>query len=95
MKKFLSVKELQDAGDDTIRYEQSQHFSQWISGLLGHNSPLYRLKILSASPLFKLDPILIDGTLRVRGRLNKALIKFDAKHPTILPNVSYLTESII
>ncbi len=43
----------------------------------------------------KFDPILVDGLLRVGGRLNKAPIKPDAKNPVILPKQSAIVELII
>ena len=45
--------------------------------------------------LKKLNPIVIQGILRVGGRLEKASIDYDACHPIILPHVSHLTDIII
>ena len=45
--------------------------------------------------MLKFDPILVDGLLRVGGRLNKAPIKPDAKNPVILPKQSAIVELII
>ena len=44
-------------------------------------------KVLRTSNLRKLRPILIDGTLRVGGRLNAACLDFNAKYPIILPKI--------
>ena len=44
----------------------------------------------------KLHPFLDDvGILRVRGRLENALIKYEAKHPIILPYRHHATDLII
>ena len=52
-------------------------------------------KVLRTSNLRKLRPILIDGTLRVRGRLNAACLDFNAKYPIILPKNHHITVLII
>lgn len=48
-----------------------------------------------SSPLRKLSPVLVDGILRVGGRLNKAPLSYETKHPYILPNKCHVTELII
>ena len=50
---------------------------------------------LSKSPLAKLKPFLNDGVLRVGGRLDRADLNYDAKHPMILPGKHRVTEMII
>lgn len=50
---------------------------------------------LSKSPLAKLKPFVNDGVLRVGGRLNRADLSYDAKHPMILPGKHRVTEMII
>ena len=47
------------------------------------------------SRLYQLDPILIDGVLRVGGRRENSHLAFDLKHPIILPEGGYLTQLII
>jgi hypothetical protein len=47
------------------------------------------------SKLSKLDPFIEDGILRVGGRLDRALISYDAKHPIILPKDSPTSTTII
>ena len=39
-----------------------------------------------ARSLFKLNRVLVDGTIRVGGRLQNAPVSFDQKHPIILPH---------
>ena len=43
----------------------------------------------------KLNPILVDGILRVGGRLERAMISFNAKYPIILPQHHHVTDLII
>ena len=54
-----------------------------------------RRKFLLPSSLRKLSPILVDGLLRVGGRLEFAPILFDAKYPMILPAHHNVSSMII
>ncbi|XP_068749394.1 uncharacterized protein [Montipora capricornis] len=47
------------------------------------------------SSIYKLDPVLENGLLRVGGRLEHAPIENDAKHPIILPKRHHVTKLII
>jgi len=42
-----------------------------------------------------LNPILVDGILRVKGRVDKANIDYDARHPIILPGSSHFTKLLV
>lgn len=44
------------------------------------------------SRLIALNPILVDGVLRVGGRLRHAPISFKKRHPMILPNKHPITD---
>ncbi|XP_070535105.1 uncharacterized protein [Ptychodera flava] len=46
------------------------------------------------SPLYKLDPILDKGIIRVGGRLERASVSPDSKHPIVLPKDSPLSTII-
>lgn len=48
-----------------------------------------------SSHLFKLDPILQDGVLRVGGRLSKSAMPEYAKHPAIIPKDLHITSLIL
>ena len=86
-KGHLMVSELQASERHLIIYEQQQAFGHFISrvpeGLNVYTSS-------DPAALKKLNPI-----LRVGGRLEKASIDCDARHPIILPHVSHLTDIII
>ncbi|XP_014209283.1 uncharacterized protein LOC106639954 [Copidosoma floridanum] len=47
------------------------------------------------SSIAKLNPILVDGVIRVGGRLGKAWIPSQTKHPLVLAPKNYLTDLII
>ncbi|XP_047674529.1 uncharacterized protein LOC125145500 [Tachysurus fulvidraco] len=52
-------------------------------------------KLPNNHPLFQLDPVLQDGVLRVGGRLKKANLSLDLKHPVILPKAGVVTHLIL
>ncbi|XP_056272956.1 uncharacterized protein LOC130195451 [Pseudoliparis swirei] len=71
-----------------IRYCQGQSHSEEISDLSSRKAT-----VSQQSPVYKLDPILEDGLLRVGGRLGRGAMPEEAKHPLILckdPHVSML-----
>ena len=43
------------------------------------------------SPIHRLDPFLEEGILRVGGRLKRADLPHETKHPAILPQKSHVT----
>ncbi|KAK3886009.1 hypothetical protein Pcinc_009834 [Petrolisthes cinctipes] len=87
--KFLTVDDINQAEKSIIQVVQKESFSEELSALKGG------LKVKSNSSLYKLNPVLHDGLIRVGGRISKAPICFDAKHPIILPYKHHITEIII
>ena len=88
----ISVEELADVKKLLVRYVQRQNFSLWFIKATGKTN----LKVLSqSSPVKRLDPILVDGILRVGGRLEKAPLSYEARHPVILPQVLHPMDLII
>ncbi len=52
--------------------------------------------IKATSSLYKLDPFLDnDGLVRIGGRLHKATMPFEEKHPVIIPKNSHITTLLI
>ena len=49
----------------------------------------------SKSPLLTLNPFIVNGLLRVGGRLDRASVSFDLKHPIILAHTSHLTNLVV
>ena len=88
----VTVSSLREAELDLVRYEQVQSFGEFLK-----RTPEGEQTFNCSSKLTigKLNPILVNGILRVGGRLEKAPISFDARHPIILPCVSHLTDLII
>ncbi|XP_072170623.1 uncharacterized protein [Diadema setosum] len=55
-----------------------------------------RNEIKKASALYRLDPFIDeDGLLRVRGRLDRASMSRDVRHPVILPQKGHITSLLI
>ena len=88
----ISVEELADAKKLLVRYVQRQNFYLWFIKATGKTN----LRVLSqSSPVKRLDPILVDGILRVGGRLEKAPLSYEARHSVMLPQVSHLTDTSV
>ena len=75
-----------------MRYVQLSCFLEWILKLSGRKKVV---KLAESPALQWLYPILISEVLRVGGRLAKAKLSFEAKHPAILPRDHHLTHLII
>ena len=73
-----------------IVYLQRQHFPM----LFNFRDDKVSTKSLPRY-LQKLCPNIIDGVARVGGRLSRALVDFEMKHPVILPQHSHFTELLI
>ena len=85
----LTTKELKAAETTCLKIVQIQHFSLILAELA---KPEAQLK----GDLAKLNPwIDQDGLLRVGGRLNNSNLKFDRKHPILLPKKSSFTTLLI
>ena len=90
---------MKEAEKGIIKYVQKQSFAEEMQILSHKAKKTQERKIKSAvkkcSSLYKLDPILEDDIVRVGGRLHKAPIKNDAKHPAILPKKHHVVNLII
>ena len=84
--RFISVEELQIAEKELIKYVQRKGFPEWFTG---------RGSVKKSNALCHLNPLIIDGVMRVGGRLRKANLPFESKHPAILPAKDHLTDLII
>ncbi|KAK0139267.1 hypothetical protein N1851_024102 [Merluccius polli] len=73
-KKPLTLDNLVTAESEIIQFSQRQQFGEEIKALQKSK------QVSRNSQLFKLDPILQDGTLRVGRRLNKSAMPENAKH---------------
>lgn len=85
----VTVEERERAAESVIRLVQEEAFSQEIKTLQkGECLP-------NSSPLFRLDPILEEGMLRVGGRLKQSSLCLQVKHPVILPKEGHIIKLIL
>lgn len=81
---ILTVKDLVAAETAVVIYCQQQQFQEEIAALSSMKATVSR-----QSPLYRLDPVLVDGVLRVGGRLSKGAMPEESKHPIILCKEQY------
>lgn len=80
----LSLSDLEEAERRIVKNVQSQAFPEEFSRPDSGKGPLAKLK-----------PFVSNGVLRVGGRLDRAHLHYDAKHPVILPGKHCITEMVI
>ena len=88
---FITLDEMENAEKAILKNVQRAAFPEEFSRLESGN----RECVKRNSPLFKLDPLVRDGLLRVGGRLTRAHISSDAKHQIIIPKGSHVSNLII
>ncbi len=101
----LSVKDLAQAETAIIKFIQSMTFREEIMCLSNINpedladyrkfQKSKKVKIKKISSIYRLDPYLEDGILRVGSRLNRAELSPETAHPIILPYKNHVTTFII
>eukprot|EP00057_Strongylocentrotus_purpuratus_P015297 XP_011669771.1 PREDICTED: uncharacterized protein LOC580205 [Strongylocentrotus purpuratus] len=52
-------------------------------------------KVTKTSQLYKLDPKIDEGLVRVGGRLERSALPLEAKHPVVLPKGSHVSDLIL
>ena len=89
---LLTVDELENAQIKLISYIQRQCFPEEIAcRTKPHPTPVKK-----SSRLSKLSPFMgKEGLLRVGGRIDRASISFDSRHPVIIPSKHHVVELII
>ena len=86
----LSVSDLENAEMAILQFCQGQGFPQEISCLQKGMQ-----NINSNSAIFRLDPFLDNGSLRVGGRLSKMAMPSEQKHPAILPKDHHVSKLVL
>jgi hypothetical protein len=96
--------DMQASEREVIKYVQSQAFQEEINTLkkqanqdntVTKLNPQKYVHVKRASNISKLHPFLMNGVLRVGGRLSKAALPEDTRFPMILPKTSPVTELIL
>lgn len=85
----LSVEDLAKAEQSLVSYVQQQSFKDEVTSLQRG------LPIKRNSRIYRLDPILQHGILRVGGRLSKLAMPEETKHPAILPKDNHLSKILL
>ncbi|KAL7843912.1 hypothetical protein SRHO_G00224510 [Serrasalmus rhombeus] len=85
----LSVQDIEEAEEAIVKFCKSQGFPQEMASL--HNGKSVDRK----SSIFKLDPVLDRGILRVGGRLSKIAMPEEQKHPAILPKGHHASKLLL
>ena len=94
----LSVVELEQAETYIFQHIQRKFFDEEFNCLLQVELQPNRLRrhvIKKSSSIYKLDPILSHGLIRVGGRLQRSPISDSAKCPIILPKKQHVTDLLI
>ena len=73
-----------------VRFAQQQRFKAEIDALSSGKSAVRK-----ESPIYKLDPCLEDDLLRVGGRLSRAALPEEVKHPLILTKDQHISTLIL
>ena len=93
----LTVCEIRDAEEVIIKHVQNQSFKEDMQTLkrVTQETQDKKIAVKKCSNIYKLDPFMENGFIRVGGRLHNAPIKIDAKHPIILPKKHHVVILII
>ena len=86
----ISVSELKESEKEILKFVQKQSFQEELVVLRQRSKTFNK-----SSHIYKLDPILEDGLIRVGGRLQQAPISDNAKHPIILPKKNRVSKLIV
>jgi transposase InsO family protein len=80
----IDVALLNEAEICILIYQQKKSFQSELNGKISKQSSVYRL-----------NPVMKDGLLRVGGRLETSRLSYGAKHPIILPAKCHVSELIL
>ena len=93
---FMSLDEMNEADDKILSYDQKNAFQALNLTQSDDDSGKQKWKtVKKSSKIYKLDPRMEDGLLRVGGRLSRSSLPLEAKHPVILPKDSHVTRLIL
>ena len=90
----FAPQELKEAEEEIVKFVQGQSFTDELKALCSKTTDTRMREkckggVNKASRIFKLGPVLEDGIMRVRGRLQKV-----PNPPTILPRKHYIVDLI-
>lgn len=85
----FTVNEILESEKEILCYVQRKAFPEELLALESGSN------VKRSSHLLKLDPFLVDGLIRVGGRLRRSFLPDEAKHQVIIPKNSHISELII
>eukprot|EP00057_Strongylocentrotus_purpuratus_P005270 XP_003730565.1 PREDICTED: uncharacterized protein LOC100888978 [Strongylocentrotus purpuratus] len=88
--KRISYDDMQKAEKRILHYVQKRFFQKEIESLTDSAG-----KVTKTSQLYKLDPKIDEGLVRVGGRLERSALPLEAKHPVVLPKGSHVSDLIL
>lgn len=99
LKGRITLQEMDAAEMVILKFVQKENFAQEIKCLenkypSGVQRGRQKPGVKKSSPIYKLDPVLDDGLLRVGGRLQKSSLPGNAKHQVILPKKGHVSKLI-
>ncbi|XP_067663188.1 uncharacterized protein [Haliotis asinina] len=90
-KPLFTVEQLECAEYIILKFVQSKSFDEEIRVL----AAVERGRVSKHSPVYKLDPSINNGILKVGGRLSKSKIPDEMKHQVLLPSKHHVTSLIV
>ena len=87
--KYLTTEELERATTTIVKLVQSEAYEEEIGDLKKRGN------VKGSSGIVKLRPVLVNGVLRVGGRIPEAPIALEAKFPMIVPPKHHVTQLLI
>jgi hypothetical protein len=77
---ILSIPEIEEAEKAICQFEQHRFFD---------------IEAKKNRPMIKLDPVVLDGVMRVGGRIGRSELSYETRHPVILPAKSPVSKLIL
>ncbi|XP_071483358.1 uncharacterized protein [Diadema antillarum] len=88
--KRITLDEMQFAEKKMLQHEQSKFYGEEKDALTETDGCVKK-----SSPIYKLDPRIEEGLIRVGGRLSRSALPLEAKHPVVLPKASHVSKLIL
>ncbi len=89
VKGYLSVDELDESEMEIVRFSQRMRFPEELISLQRGE------EVKRSNPLYRLNPVLEAGVIRMYGRLDNAVMPEESKHPIILSKDLHISELLL
>ena len=85
----INVQDLLEAETSILKFVQHQQFNNEIDSI---KSSAEHSRVSKQSSVYRLDPYLREGLLRVGGRIRRSRLPYSMKHPILLPHKWHVTK---